>query len=150
MLSSIHIRSRALPTGLRRLTAFRWLLAASILGAFLGEQSILCIEADGQSHFEISTETCCSLGEESEPGGSVPGAELLAGTACQDCRDFPLTNIVQGRPADRGSAPRPTATTAVSLAAPSLPPVASSCAMTGQDPQISPVLLTLRTIVLSC
>jgi hypothetical protein len=147
-MSSARTSFRKFATGLRLLLAAS-ILTASILGAVLGVQSILCIEADGQSHFEVPAETCCTIAQGLDPCGTA-GMELQAGTACQDCRDFVLANVVQGRPADRSSTLRPASSSAIPFAA--LAPASAGSSFTGasHDLVISPVLLSLRTVVLSC
>lgn len=139
MWSRIQVPERALSL----------LIAAAIFGAMLGEPGVLCIEPDGRSHRESLTEDCCSLGDASL--SRAGGAELQAEDAadCGDCRDVIVAAKLAWRPVERGTSIMPAPGPLAQLDPP-LPLTASSFCNRGQDPSVAPVLLALRTVIISC
>jgi hypothetical protein len=129
----------------------RLFLAASIFGAVLGQPRILCVEADGRNHTESLLEVCCLQGSPSAPGGPSEGLQAIDSTTCGDCRDVFIAGTLRSRPVERGT---PVAPAASPIARPvALAPILSTAFPfldTGQRCFVSPVLLALRTIVLSC
>jgi hypothetical protein len=136
--------------------SLRVTVALLLLGAALAERTVLCIEADGQSHIELLSEICCPALEGSAHssansilGGQGRDAEVLADASCGDCRDFLVTSVLQGKPANRTTILPPAASPSEPLPISSLLP-APLLLSTAREPSVAPVLLSLRTIILSC
>jgi hypothetical protein len=125
------------------------LLAASIFGAMFGMPSVLCIEADGRGHHETFAEVCCS--PVNAPASRGPGAGFQADGPrdCGDCRDVIVAAKLAWRPVERGASILPAAGPLTPLS-PLLPLFTSTLHSRGQDGFIAPVLLALRTVVISC
>ncbi len=129
--------------------ALNLLLIAAISGAMLGEPAVLCIEPDGRSHRESFTEDCCFLGDVSVALDMGAGYQAADAADCGDCRDILVAAKLAFRLLDRSTFVR----TPVS----SLSQVDSSEDLTtfrfvnrSPDRFVAPILLALRTVVISC
>lgn len=129
--------------------AFSLLLIAAILGATLGEPGVLCIDADGRTHRESLTEDCCSAGDVAVPRGAGVAYQVADAGDCGDCRDILVAAKLTCRLLDRGTFVRSPPSFLIHVYS-SEHLTTSHFVNRGPDRFVAPVLLALRTVILSC